>query len=193
MNGTTDARGAPSPAGVANLRAYFAKNGILLCNENRFLPSLETVGGDWNSIVRLIELGEVFHSKLYRNRVAYLSREFYYQMKPYRQRLGAVSEKAREVYAFIESAGLVGGADIKNVLMLPGKAYGERMDELCSELLVTAVCRERTMNESWSSFLWGTYLRWEETAGAPALPQCEAAARAMLALLSEKDIGNILS
>lgn len=182
----------PAPSAAAPLRAYFAKNGILLCNENKFLPSLDTVGGDWNAIVYLIEQGEVFYSKLYRGRVSYLSREFYYQIKPYRQKLEAVSDRAREAYAFIESAGLTTSADIKNMLMLSGKVFNERMDELFSQLLVTAVKRERTINPNWSSFCWGTYARWEERAGVPTRPPDESAARGMLALLTERDIRKLL-
>lgn len=178
---------------VSLLRAYFAKNGILLCNENKFLPSLETVGGGWNSIVHLIERGDVFYSKLYKRRATYLSREFYYQIKPYRQRTDALSEQAREVLAFIHSAGLVSSGDIKAVLMLSGKAFNACMDELFGELLVTAIARERTMNDNWSSFLWGTHKLWEQNAGAPALAQSPDTARGMLALLNEKDAKQILS
>ena len=69
------------------LKGYFSRNGFLLCNECRNMPSLFNVGGDWNSIVQLIEEGQVFYSKLYKGRVTYLSREFYAQVKPYRQRM----------------------------------------------------------------------------------------------------------
>ena len=39
------------------LKGYFSRNGFLLCNECRNMPSLFNVGGDWNSIVQLIEEG----------------------------------------------------------------------------------------------------------------------------------------
>lgn len=42
------------------LSGYFEANGMLLCNESRDLPYLEGVGGDWNSIIALIEEGKVF-------------------------------------------------------------------------------------------------------------------------------------
>ena len=42
------------------LKGYFSRNGFLLCNECRNMPSLFNVGGDWNSIVQLIEEGQVF-------------------------------------------------------------------------------------------------------------------------------------
>ena len=73
------------------LKGYFSRNGFLLCNECRNMPSLFNVGGDWNSIVQLIEEGQVFYSKLYKGRVTYLSREFYAQVKPYRQRMELIS------------------------------------------------------------------------------------------------------
>ena len=67
------------------LRSYFVQNGILLCNENPDLPSLPSVGGTWNDIVTMMEDREVFYSKLYKGRVTYLSREFYYHIKSLRQ------------------------------------------------------------------------------------------------------------
>ena len=65
------------------LRNYFAQMGLLLCNENPYLPSLPTVGGTWNDIVAMMETREVFYSKLYKGRVTYLSRALYYHLKPF--------------------------------------------------------------------------------------------------------------
>ena len=42
------------------LRNYFAQAGLLLCNENPYLPSLPIVGGTWNDIVAMMETREVF-------------------------------------------------------------------------------------------------------------------------------------
>ena len=147
---------------IALLQAYFRQNGLLLCNMNKELPSLGTVGGDWNSIVALMERGEVFYSKLYKGRVTYLSQDFYYQIKPHRQRLTKLTAKSLEVFEFINAAGLAGTKDIKERMMLSSKDFTACMDELFKELFVTVIERERTMNANWSSFYWGTYERWEK-------------------------------
>lgn len=143
------------------LHVYFASNGMLFCNESKDVPYLESVGGDWNSITALIEEGRVFYSKLYKGRVTYLSRKFYANMKPFRQRLDGLSPAARMIYYFLAEIGTASTAQIKQVLCLSGKTYAQGMDELFQELLVTAIERDRTMNANWSSFYWGTFEQWE--------------------------------
>lgn len=143
------------------LLSYFQSSGLLLCNESRDLPSLDPVGGDWGSIVALIEKGQVYYSKLYKGRVTYLSAAFYAQVKQYRQRLDKVSPTARSVFEFLGEAGKANTSEIKSILMLSGKAFSQSMNELFKELLVTAIERDRTMNVNWSSFYWGTFHTWE--------------------------------
>lgn len=143
------------------LRSYFMTNGLLLCNESKELPYLESVGGDWISIVALIEEGEVFYSKLYKGRVSYLSREFYGNIKPYRQRLERLSPTARSIYEHLTQIEMATTVEIKEILFLSGKTFTQCMDELFKELLVTAIQRDRTMNVNWSSFYWGTFEKWE--------------------------------
>jgi len=146
---------------ISLLQSYFLKNDMLLCNENKDLPSLTTVGGDWDSIIMLIEQGEVFYSKFYKGRVTYLSREFYYKVKPDKQRTHKLTAKAREVLELIEAANPVSTSAIKDKLMISSKEYTACMDELFKELLVTAIKRDRTINANWSSFCWGTSQHWE--------------------------------
>lgn len=110
----------------------------------------------------LIEEGQVFYSKLYGGRVTYLSKEFYANMKPYRQRLEGLSPTARAVYDFLSEIGTANTEEIKRVLLLSSRTFTQSMNELFRELLVTAIRRDRTMNENWSSFEWGTYKAWEE-------------------------------
>ena len=83
------------------LRNYFAQAGLLLCNENPYLPSLPTVGGTWNDIVAMMETREVFYSKLYKGRVTYLSRALYYHLKPFRQREANLSPEAAALLSLL--------------------------------------------------------------------------------------------
>lgn len=144
------------------LKSYFARFGMLLCNDNHLLPSLSSVGGDWNGIVSLIEQGNVFYSKLFNGRVTYLSREFYAQVKPYRQRFRKVSPTSKRIFTFLNEYGPANTAKIKSALMLSSKEFSEGMDGLFKELLITALERDRTMNINWSSFYYGTYEAWED-------------------------------
>jgi len=143
------------------LLSYFQSNGLLLCNESKDLPFLDSVGGDWNSIVALIEKGLVYYSRLYKGRVTYLSAAFYAQVKQYRQRLDKVSPTARAIFEFLSEIGKANTFEIKSILMLSEKAFSACMNELFKELLVTAIERDRTMNVNWSSFYWGTFGTWE--------------------------------
>ncbi|MBE6011362.1 MAG: hypothetical protein E7234_02250 [Lachnospiraceae bacterium] len=117
------------------LKSYFYHHGLLLCNENKELPSLSSVGGDWNSIVIMIEQGEIFYSKLYKGRVTYLSQDFYAQIKPFRQRLNTVSPISRDIFDFLNKKEYADTAEIKNIFMLLGKEFPKAMDELFKELL----------------------------------------------------------
>ena len=173
------------------LRGYFTQNGILLCNENRELPSLASIGGQWNDIVSLMENREVFYSKLYKGRVTYLSRAFYYHIKPLRQRENRLSPQARELLAFLRQAGPMGTEELKRLFPLWGSRFGTYHDELLRELLVTAVKRERTLNENWCTFLWAPSEYWE--AGLSPLPSSSAEARRLLSpLLTERQITALL-
>lgn len=176
---------------VSSLRAYFARNHILLCNDNAYLPSINDAGGDWNAIIYLIEAREAVYSKAYRKRTAYLSPALYAMLKPYKQRFNRLSEQSRRIYDFLSACGPKSTQEIKNALLLSGKSFSAAFDPLLSELLVTAMERDRTINETWSSFLWGTYGQWEDTLAHP-LPKSEASQANLLALLShlmdEKEI-----
>ncbi len=168
---------------VSSLRAYFARNHILLCNFNAYLPSLNDAGGDWNTIISLIETREAVYSKAYRKRTTYLSPILYAMLKPYKQRLNKMPGESRRIYDFLAACGPKSTQEIKNALLLSGKSFTAAFDPLLSELLVTAMERDRTMNETWSSFLWGTYTQWEDTLPHP-LPRVEATEANLLALLS---------
>ncbi len=174
------------------LRNYFAQAGLLLCNENPYLPSLPTVGGTWNDIVAMMETREVFYSKLYKGRVTYLSRALYYHLKPFRQREANLSPEAAALLFLLRQTGPVGTEELKRLSPLPGKALNRCLDELLKELLITAVQRDKTLNETWCTFLWADYTVWE--GAAPSLPSDPAQARRLLeGLLSPRQITKLLS
>lgn len=173
------------------LRSSLSRNSILLCNENRDIPSLASLGGRWNDMVALLESREIFYSKLYKNRVTYLPREFYYHVKPFRQRETLLSPQARELLMLLRQTGPIGTEELKRLFPLWGSRFSAYLDELLRELLVTAVKRDRTINETWCTFLWAPFEYWE--AGISPLPSSPAEAHRLLSpLLSEKQICSLL-
>ena len=173
------------------LEGYFSRHGLLLCNEDRDLPWLASVGGDWNAVVALIEDRQVFWSKLWRGKVTYLSRACYWQLKPCRQRLSRVPPESREAYDLLSAAGPLSTEELKRLLRLSGREYGKVMDPLFKELLVTAVEREKTIADNWSSFRWGTYGAWEARS-TPEAPDGEKLRGLLVPPLTERQFRALL-
>lgn len=51
-----------------HLLNYLEHNGILLCNQNPFLPALEDIGCSWNDVVELIDDHQLFYCKVFQKR-----------------------------------------------------------------------------------------------------------------------------
>lgn len=167
------AHGTPAEPGSGpetSLRHYLKDFGLLLCNENRYLPSLGDVGGDWPSIVNLMEQREAFHCKVFRNRTTYLSQELYFLMKPYRQRLERLPDDSRRIYDFLLRFGSADTSTLKRVMGLPVKTYTACFDLLLQEMLITVTGRDRELAPNWSSFRWGTWQAWEKGVASPPSP-----------------------
>jgi hypothetical protein len=187
-----DSRGQANDP-LAMLQAYFQNNALLLCNENACLPYLGLVGGDWDAVVQLMERGDVFYSKFFQKRVTYLSREFYYALKPHRRRMDRLSVKARNILAFLDDCGGANAETIQAACMLDKKAYTAAMDELFFELLVTVSGRDRTLNVTWCSFLYETSDRWEQKQPKNgAQPSLDKAADMLCGIFTKKQINALL-
>ena len=80
---------------MKKLYEYLQENGILLCNMNPYLPSLETIGCSWVDVTEEIDNHRLFYSKVYKKRTTYLSVEAYYLLKTIRKKKDAyrISEK----------------------------------------------------------------------------------------------------
>ena len=172
------------------LRAYFAENGMLLCNESRELPYLDLVGGSWNAIVSLMEHGEVCYSRLYQDRVTYLSRALYTAMKPYRQRLLRLDEPSRRLLEFLRATGEANAEQMQAACLLERKVQAAALNALVSELFVTVSRRDVTIHESWCTFFYCPVELWEQRQPNPP----PADARQLLSRqLTERQIDRMLS
>lgn len=169
--------------------------GMLLCNENPFFPSLCGIGGDWNTIMTLIEDREVFHSKVFKARTTYLSKEMYFYLKRFKQRK-TLGETEKRIFDFLEETGGADTAMIKNSLLIGSKEFKKSMDKLLSDLQVTVLRRGKSLSESWTALVWGTYLQWERDCTVSqyslADEECRTRIHEILSTnLSSKDIEQI--
>ena len=175
------------------LLLYLSQNGLLLCNENAELPYLDLVGGSWNAIISLMESGDVFYSRFYKNRVTYLSRKLYFALKPFRLREERLSAQSQRLLAFLQAAGEASAEQMQNECMLEKKAQTEALNALVSELFVTVLRRDVTIHESWCTFAYGTAERWEEKQAKTMIQSSEGEAeQILLRQLSQKQVNTLL-
>jgi hypothetical protein len=169
------------------LLIYFSHNGLLLCNENAELPYLDLVGGSWNAIVALMESGDVFYSRFYRNRVTYLSRRMYAALRPHRRRNERLDGDAARLLAFLTAAGEANASQMQRACLLDKKTQAKALDQLVAELFVTVIRRDETIRENWCTFYYGPAERWEEKCPAGGLPAEAGEAERLLGCLVARD------
>ncbi len=175
------------------LLGYFSQNGLLLCNENAELPYLGLVGGNWNAIVSLMESGDVFYSRFYKNRVTYLSRELYYALKPYRRRAERLSAQSERLLSFLQISGEASAEQMQRECLLEKKTQTEALNILFSELFATVIRRDETIHESWCTFTYGTAERWEKKQGREGICLSESTAeQILLRQLSQKQVDALI-
>ncbi len=143
------------------LKSEIQSMGMLFLNVNRYFPSVCGLGGDWDTIMSLIEDREVFFSKLYKNRTTYLSKEMYFYLKRFKQR-GRLSETEQKICNFLDESNGADSEIIKSCLLLSDKAFDIAMNRLLRDLHVTVLSRGKRLNEQWTTLVWGTYRQWEE-------------------------------
>jgi hypothetical protein len=175
------------------LLRFFSQNGLLLCNESSELPYLELVGGDWNAIVSLLESGDACYSRFYKNRVTYLSPALYFALKSHRQREERLTQDSARLLAFLRAAGEATTQQMQAECMLEKKALTQALNLLVSELLVTVLRRDVTLNETWCSFTYGPAARWEEKQSRVEMMSSACnAEEILLRQLSQNQIASLL-
>ena len=140
---------------------YLETNGILLCNANPYLPSLEDVGCTWQDVTQLIDNHLLFYSKVFQKRTTYLSPEAYYLLKAVKPQKPLTSA-AETLYTLLEQTPMAETSFLKRVSALPAKEYNQGFDFLLQNLYITAVKNGTARNENWSTFYYGTAAEWEK-------------------------------
>lgn len=157
------------------LQSYLWQNGILLCNQNPYLPALEDIGCTWRQVTELIDAHQLFYCKAFKKRTTYLSPEAYYLLKSLR-RPRPMSPDAERIFALLRDQPPAETAFLKRMAELPAKRYGQAFDFLLQNLYVTALQNGTDLNPHWSTFLYGTAQAWEALT-PPALSAADAEAR----------------
>ena len=134
-----------------HLLNYLEHNGILLCNQNPFLPALEDIGCSWNDVVELIDNHQLFYCKVFQKRTTYLSAECYYLLKNLRCPK-PLTPSAERIYSFLLNKAPAETTFLKSVSALSPKSYQQGFDFLLQNLYVTAFSNSQTLNPNWSKF-----------------------------------------
>lgn len=143
-----------------HLLNYLEHNGILLCNQNPFLPALEDIGCSWNDVVELIDNHQLFYCKVFQKRTTYLSAECYYLLKNLRCPK-PLTPSAERIYSFLLNKAPAETTFLKSISALSPKSYQQGFDFLLQNLYVTAFSNCQTLNPNWSSFRYCTSVTWE--------------------------------
>ena len=175
------------------LTRYFSQSGMLLCNTSEELPYLDLVGGSWNAIISMMEDGLAYYSRFYKNRVTYLSSALYIALKPYRRRLDRLDDDSMRLLDFLQAAGEANAEQMQQTLLLTKKAQTDALNRLVSELFVTVIHRDVTMNETWCSFTYGLAETWEQRLPREIHgPKIGEAEEILLRQLSQKQVKSLL-
>ncbi|SBW03155.1 hypothetical protein KL86CLO1_11743 [uncultured Eubacteriales bacterium] len=171
---------------------YLADFGILACNENPWLPSLDMLGFTWADAVALIDRQEVFVSKAWRRRTVYLSPEVYFLLKECREHRPMTTD-AIALYDILLSAPME-SADLKRLVPLQKRAFDKTLEFLMEECYVTALRNGTWKTSNWSSYVYGAAETWEALAHRPA-PNADSWA-ALTAILGrtmpEREVAKLL-
>lgn len=141
------------------LKEYIETNGILLCNENKELPSLCGLGYNMENIIGLIELQQVFYCKAFKKRSTYLSIKAYRLLKRTKSKK-ELSPEAQAVFDAIRHSDFVDKDELRSRLLMDKKVFDKAFDFLLENLYLTALAGKR-LNPNWYSYLYCSAQRWE--------------------------------
>ncbi len=157
------------------LAEYLETNGILTCNRNPWLPSLENIGCGWTDVTALIDAHALFYCKTFRGRTTYLSPKACFPLR----RCRAPRIMTEDSWQSFEALSVGPPLDTKAlrwITGLPSKAYAAAFGALLEDMEITAVGNGNVLNPSWSAFLYGTAGAWEACRDAPPVSENPEAA-----------------
>jgi hypothetical protein len=141
---------------------YLNEFGLLCCNKNAYIKSIEDIGCTWQDMIYLINTHQIFYCKIYRHKTVYLSQELYFLLKTIQEN-AFMSSNAERIYRILENNPPQSTEMFKAVSGLTKKEFNAAQLELLEKLLITAISSYKSINVNWSSFLYGTSIQWEES------------------------------
>ena len=142
------------------LGEYLETHGILLCNENKELPSLCGLGYSMENIIGLIDLRQVFYGKIYKKRSTYLSVRAYQLLRRIKEQK-ALSPEAKLIYDSMKNYDFLDKDELKQRLDMEKRVFDKAFDFLLENLYVTAFSGKR-VNSNWYAYLYCTAERWNK-------------------------------
>lgn len=141
---------------------YLENHGILLCNLNPYVPSLNDIGCGWKEVTELIDQRLMFYSKSFNGRTTYLSRKAYLLLDIVKVKK-PLTIQAEYIYQLLEGNPPEDTRFLKaaSAPMLSKKNYQKAFNFLLEERYITAIQNGKQLNKNWSCFLYGTAKQWE--------------------------------
>jgi hypothetical protein len=175
---------------------YIVKSGILLLGSNSQFDNLMDIGGDWDTIMELIQERKVYFSKIFKGMTTYISDEMYPYFKIMKNNK-IIGEHETRIYDFLEHYGGQDTELIKEILGMDKKTFDTAMNNLLKNMQITVLGRGVTLNKQWSTYVWGTYVQWEKEANLEykIISIDKAYSKIfekLIGKLSEKKINNLL-
>lgn len=147
------------------LSDYLETYGILTCNTNPFLPSLEDIGCGWADATALIDSHDLFYCKTFRKRTTYMSLKAYFLLTQCRTNTPH-NQSADLIYSLLDGAPME-TAHLRRLASLSPKSYNGAFNSLLENMDITAIQNNRVLNPNWSSLLYGTSDSWENLVENP--------------------------
>ncbi|QUI23788.1 hypothetical protein HZI73_16470 [Vallitalea pronyensis] len=138
-------------------------HGLLLLNSTKEFYNVMDSGGDWFTMIRLIEDRQVYVSKIYKGKTTYLSKELYYALRGCKNDHKMMTEHEKRVYDFLSSCTNVDMDLLKVALNMDRKVLRKTLDTMMKKLLITVLSGGKKITDSWSSYYFGTYEQWESS------------------------------
>ena len=148
-----------SSARQEELLEYIENHGILLCNENKELPSLCGLGYNMENIIALIEQKKVFYCKAYKKRSTYLSIQVY-QYLDHRLSKKQLTVDAKNILNAMKGKSVVDKNELRIALAMEKKPFDRAFDLLLENLYITAIGGKK-LNTNWYSYLYCTTETWK--------------------------------
>lgn len=145
---------------IDELEEIINKTGILLCNEDKDIPSLSSLGYTMPDIIALIQHKKVFYCKLYKKKSTYLSVDTYLHLRRILQHQ-PLTESEIIILDFMKNKESVDKTELKNALSIEKKEFDKAFDSLLEKCLITAI-GGREINPNWFEYLYCTSEVWKK-------------------------------